>query len=307
MKNAPSIFTRLLAPALAAAALLAAPAAAPAQYRADRVYSAPIMTNLPNPTIVPQPNAQVPEDLTFIDSTGKKIRLGEFLHQKGAKADKPVILTLVYFSCPSLCGIGQEALAATLQQGPFSLRVGDDYDVLVVSIDPDDTTEMAATKRKNYLARAARPESQKGFTYLTGNADAIKHLADTVGFGYFRNPPESADKFAHALGLFVLTPGGRVSRTIVNADYTPAEVHDALLEASSYKIGTGFLERIALPCGAMRLNPKTGMYEHNPWFYAGTAGGIASVGFMALFLGLLWRGELKKKRQLPPLPTQPAT
>jgi protein SCO1/2 len=196
-----------------------------------------------------------------------------------------------------LCGLNQEALANAILQGPFSLRLGTDYDVVVVSIDPDDTVELAATKRKNYLARAERPESQAGFTYLTGNADAIRQLADAVGFGFFRNDPKGGnDKFAHSLGIFVVTPNARVSQTIINSDYTPAELHAALLQAADNKIGTGFLERIALPCGAMRLNPNTGMYEHNPWFYAGTAGGLASIGFTGIFLALMWRGEAKRKK-----------
>lgn len=310
MRETRSIFSRLLLTAVAATALFTA-TAAPAQYRADRVPQAAPMTNLPNPTITPRPDAQVPEDLAFIDSTGKKVRLGDLLHQKGDNAEKPVVLSLVYFSCPMLCGLGQEALASSIQQGPFSLRLGNDYDVVVVSIDPDDTTSMAAEKRKNYLARAEKPESQPGFTYLTGRADAIRQLADTVGFGFFRNDPESGqDKFAHSLGIFVLTPKGRVSQTLVNADYTPAELHAALLQAADNKIGSGFLERIALPCGAMRLNPKTGMYEHNPWFYAGTAGGLASIAFTTIFLGVLWKGEAKRKKAAaaagPPDPGGPS-
>jgi protein SCO1/2 len=305
-----NFFSRLLTTAVAVAALSAA-TAAPAQYRADHIPQAPPMTNLPNPTITPRPNAQVNEDLTFTDSTGKKVRLGDLFHHKtaGGSSEKPVVLSLVYFSCPMLCGLNQEALANAIQQGPFSLRLGQDYDVVVVSIDPDDTTEMAATKRKNYLARAEKPESQAGFTYLTGTAENIRQLADTVGFGFFRNDPDSGkDKFAHSLGIFVLTPGAHVSETIVNADYTPAELHAALLAAADNKIGTGFLERVALPCGAMRLNPKTGMYEHNPWFYAGTAGGLASIAFTAIFLAVMWKGEAKRRKAAgadPPDPPAP--
>jgi protein SCO1 len=305
MQKARSIFARCLAPVFAAVAMLTAiggGGVAFAQYRADRVYDAPVMKNIPNPTITPRPNAQIPEDLAFTTSEGKSITLRELFHKKGATGEKPVILSLVYFSCPALCGMNQEALVNAIRQGPRSLRLGNDFDVVVVSIDPDDSTEIAATKRKNYLALADRPESQGGFTYVTGTEANIRQLADTVGFGYHRNTPDSnsADKFAHSLGIFVITPGAHMSQTIVNTDYTPDELHAALLQAADNKIGSGFLERIALPCGAMRLDPKTGLYKHNPWFYAGTAGGLASIAFTGVFLTIMWRGEWKKKHAVVP-------
>src|SRR5262249_13685177 len=121
-------------------------------------------------------------------------------------------------------------------------------------------------------------------------------LADALGFGFYRNPPGGTDKFAHATGLFIATQDARLSQTLLNAGYTPDEVHAALLQAGEGKIGSSLFEKIAIPCGAVRLNPMTGRYEHNPWFWAGTATGLASIGFVALFLGVLWRSELKKKQ-----------
>jgi protein SCO1/2 len=265
--------------------------AAHAQYRADHIPAGPPVA-VSNPTITPKPNAQLPlDDTEFTTSQGKKVKLGDLFNH----GNKPVIVSMVYLSCPMLCGLNQDALINSVRQGPRSLRLGKDYDVVVVSIDPDDTQEAAETKRTNYLARLNLPPTQEGFTYLTGVEPNMKKLGDAIGFDYRRND-QPGDKFLHSLGIFVCTPYGRLSKTIVNTDYTPDELHAALLTAAEGKIGSGMLEQIALPCGAMRLNPLTGNYEHNPWFWAGTAGGAASVAFMAIFLTVMWRGELKRKR-----------
>ena len=162
-----------------------------------------------------------------------------------------------------------------------------------------------------------RPESQPGFTYLTGSLENIQALADAVGYGYHRNPNDkNADpatgKFAHSAGIFVCTPYGRLSQTIQGIDFPTDQLHFALVQAADGKIGSGFLEQVELPCGAMRLGPNG--YEVNPWFWAGTAGGGASILFTAVFLGLMWRGEFKKRKQGgsttagdPPAGATPAT
>jgi protein SCO1/2 len=277
---------------LAAAALVAlfgAAAVCRAQYRPDHIPDGPPVA-VPNPTITDKPNAQLPlEETEFTTSEGHKIKLGELFNH-----NKPVIVSLVYFSCPMLCGLNQDALVEAVREGPRSLRLGQDYDIVVVSIDPDDTPATASAKRGTYLSKLDRPATQAGFTYLTGTADNIKKLADAVGFGYRRN--YEGDKFLHSTGIFVFTPYGRLSQIIKGLEYTPDELHSSLLLAADNKIGSGFLEKIALPCGAMRLNPLTGKYEHNPWFWAGTAGGAASFAFVAIFLGFLWRGEMKKPK-----------
>jgi len=269
--------------------------AAQAQYREDHIPAGPPMA-VPNPQIVEKHNAQLSLAEAFTRSDGTKVKLGDLFNHK-----KPVILSLVYFSCPSLCNFTQSDLVNAVIQGPRSLRLGADYDIVVVSIDPADTPELAAAKRTNYLGLMKRPESQPGFTYLTGSEANIGELADTVGFGYQQNFGVAADdpagKFAHASGIFVCTPDGRLSQTILGINYDPDKLHNALLTASNGKIGSGFLETIALPCGAMRFNPNTGKYENNPWFWAGTAGGGASILFMAIFMGIMWRGEWKKHKQ----------
>ena len=120
-----------------------------------------------------------------------------------------MILSLVYFSCPNLCNLTQDDLANAVREMPGSLKLGKDFDIVVVSIDPDDTPAIAAEKRVNYLKKMDLGENQPGFTYLTGTEANIRTLADAVGYGYRQNfgvkDGDSVGKFAHSSGIFVCT------------------------------------------------------------------------------------------------------
>jgi protein SCO1 len=266
-------------------------AMAKAQYRADHIPDGPPVA-VANPEIVEKSNAIIPQELEFTRSDGKKVKLGELFNH-----NRPVILSLVYFSCPNLCGYAQDDLVNAVRSGPRSLVIGKDYDIVVVSIDPDDTPAAAAAKRQKYVALMGKPQAEQGVTYLTGTRENIRQLADTVGFGFRENFGVKADdpagKFAHSAGVFVCTPYGRLSQTIRGLNWPTDKLHYALLQASDGKIGSGFLETVGLACGAVRLGPHG--YEHNPWFWAGTAGAGGTIVFMAIFLGLMWRGEWKRK------------
>ena len=132
-----------------------------------------------------------------------------------------------------------------------------------------------------------------------------------MGFGYRENfgikDGDAAGRFAHSAGLFVCTSYGRLSQTIRGLNWPTDKLHYALLQAADGKIGSGFLETVGLSCGAVRLGPHG--YENNPWFWAGTAGGGATVLGMAIFLGLMWRGEWRKKaaQTIPPAGGKPVT
>ena len=271
------------------------------QYRMDRTEAGPPVA-VPNPVIVERGNAQVPVDLEFTRWDGRKVKLGELFGH-----GRPVVLSLVYFSCPTLCNQTQDDLINAIRSGPRSLKVGKDYDVVVVSIDPDDTPALAAAKRARYLTLADRKDDEPGLVYLTGTERNIRELADAVGFGYRRNfgvaADDSAGKFAHSAGVFVCTAGGRLSQTVLGIGWPSDKLHFALVQAADGKIGTGFLETISLPCGAVRMGAHG--YESNPWFWAGTGTAGATIVATMAFLGVMWRGEWKKRGRAAGAP--PAT
>ncbi len=266
-----------------------------AQYRMD-VLPEGAGQDISQPQIVEKPNAQLPLDADFVRSDGTAVKLGSVFDH-----GKPVIVSLVYFSCPNLCGFNQDALVEAVKDGPLNLSLGKDYDIVVVSIDSDDTPAEAAVKRGHYVDLMNRKPTEPGVTYLTGTDANIKELADAVGFGY-RRVYHQDNKYLHATGIFICTPEGKLSQTILGLSYPPDTLHYRLVEASNGHIGSGMLS-LALCCGAMKFNTATGMYENNPYFWVGTGGGLLTIVLLGGFMFYLFRTDAKRTKLPPSLPT----
>ena len=194
-------------------------------------------------------DTQVPLDLAFLDETGATVRLGDFL------GDRPVILSLGYYRCPMTCDAQLNAVAIIIDALKF--QIGKDYDVVAVSIDPSDTPETAAAKKENYLATLRRDGGGSGWHFLTTpDEDTIDTLADTVGYRYLYDPV--SDQFAHASGIMVLTPTGRIARYYYGLEYITRDVELGLVDASQGKIGS-VVDRLTLLC--FRYDPTHGTYS----------------------------------------------
>jgi protein SCO1 len=198
--------------------------------------------------ITPRPDAQTPLDAVFRDEQGAVVRLGDFFD-----GQRPVILQLAYYRCPMLCGLVSEGLVAGLPKLEWS--PGQQFDIVTVSIDAREAPELAAQKKASTLAGLNRLGAEHGWHFLTGSDASIHALADAVGFK-FRFLPERND-FAHAAGIFVLTPDGRVSQTITGLVYDPRTLKLSLVEASVGKVGT-LLDQVLLYC--FHYDPKSGTY-----------------------------------------------
>lgn len=174
-------------------------------------------------------------DLEFVNEKGLTVPLKNFFDGK-----KPVILALVYYECPNLCTLVLKGMLDTLSQMKWT--VGDEFRVVAVSIDPNETPELALNKKISHLAQYGRGQATKdrlveeGWSFLTGEEENIKTLAGQVGFGYRYD--ERQKQYAHSAGLFVLTPTGTISRVLYGITYEPRDVKLALLEASEGKIGS---------------------------------------------------------------------
>jgi protein SCO1 len=190
---------------------------------------------------------QLPLDLEFRDEEGNIVRLGEFF------GERPVILNLVYFRCPMLC---TEVLNGLLKSSQaMQLRMGDDYQVISVSIDPRETPAMAAAKKQRYVEKYRRAGAAEGWHFLTGDQASIDELTRAVGFRYRYDP--KSDQYAHASGLVVLTPEGRLSRYFYGIDYPPGDLRLGLVESSQHRIGNR-VDQFLLLC--FHYDPATGRY-----------------------------------------------
>jgi len=191
---------------------------------------------------------QLPLDLTFRDEAGRSVPLSTFFQSK-----KPVILALVYYRCPMLCTQILNGLESSLKA--VSFNPGQDFEILSVSFDPKDTPELAASKKQLYLRRYGRPNSANGWHFLTGDEANIKALTDAAGF-HFKYDAKT-DQFAHASGIMIVTPEGRLSRYFYGVEYAPRDVRLGLVEASENRIGDP-VDQILLFC--YHYDPATGKY-----------------------------------------------
>lgn len=197
-------------------------------------------------------NQQVPLDLQFKDETGKTVRLGDYF-----QAGRPVILNLVYYTCPMLCGeelVGEASALSVLKFTP-----GNEYEVVSVSFNPDETPKDAAEAKQTYIARINEHLEHKtngdGWHFLTGQEPQIKQLADAVGFHYHRDP--ASGQYIHATAIMIVTPAGKLAQYYYGVEYSPKDIRLGLIEASRDKIGT-VVDEVLLYC--YHYDPKTGRY-----------------------------------------------
>jgi protein SCO1/2 len=191
---------------------------------------------------------QVPLNLIFKDEAGRDVPFSSFF-SKG----KPVLLAPVYYRCPMLCTQILTGVESTLKAVTFD--PGRDFEVVAVSFDPKDTPELAASKKQMYLRRYGRPNTANGWHFLTGDTANVKSLLDAVGYHYKYDP--KTDQYAHASGIMILTPDGRVSRYFYGVEYAPRDVRLGLVEASQNKIGNP-VDAVLLFC--FHYDPATGKY-----------------------------------------------
>jgi protein SCO1/2 len=193
-------------------------------------------------------NQQIPADLAFTDDLGRKVRLGDYFGQK------PLILNLVYFTCPMLCGEELSGLESALRVLNFD--VGKEFDVITVSFDPKDTPEAAAKKKEEILRRYKRSGAERGWHFLVGQQDAIDALTRAAGFQYEYDP--ATGQFAHTTAIMVLTPQGAIAQYYFGIDYPPKDLRLGLVEASQNRIGN-LVDELLLYC--YHYDPEKGKYS----------------------------------------------
>lgn len=197
----------------------------------------------------------IPLDLSFRDESGKDVKIGQYFN------GKPVVMMLVFYDCTMLCS---EVMNGSIrlfqdQQKLLGFEIGRDFEVVTLSINPEEGPKLAAEKKQNYLNElpaAKRADAAKGWHLLTGKNEQIKALADSIGYRYTYDP--NTDTYAHPGGLLTLTPQGKVSSYFYGIDFPEKDVRYGLIEASHNKIGSP-LERVAL-FTCFHYNPEKGTY-----------------------------------------------
>jgi protein SCO1/2 len=198
-------------------------------------------------TFEQHPGQQISRDLIFRDENNRPLKLVDLFGKK------PVILVLGYYRCPMLCTMINDGLINTLQN--LRASVGHDFQVVDLSIDPNENAAAAAAKKTLYLRRYGRADAVDGWHCLVGDAKSISQLANEIGFHYVYDP--ETHEYAHPSGAIVLTPDGRVSRYLFGVNFGAAELRDALAAAENGK-SSSVVTQLFLLC--YHYNPITGKY-----------------------------------------------
>ncbi len=277
--------------ALAISTVLLAPTLVAQVSRYDEKEMAPVSDKPPailnKVGIAQRLNEQLPLGLTFTDDAGKQVQLASYFGKK------PAILALVYYQCPMLCSEELNGLTSALEMVNFV--PGKDFDVIVVSIDPSEDTDLAAAKKRIYLKRYGHPETAVGWHFLTGTQTSIDALTQAVGFGYVKipGPDGRLTQFAHASAIQIVTPEGRLAQYYMGVEYSPKDLRLGLVEASANRIGSP-VDNILTYC-----------YHYDPTTNKHTLiiarvvqlGGLVTVFSLGGFMLAMFRKDVKQDSQ----------
>jgi protein SCO1/2 len=230
-------------------------------------------------------NEQLPLSAEFKDENGNVVRLGDYFGK-----EKPVILALVYYECPMLCNEVLNGLTGSLKG--ISFDAGKEFEVVAISFDvrENDKPDLAKNKKASYLNRYGRPGADNGWHFLTGTQSEIDRVTQAVGFNYQFD--EATNQFAHAGGVMIITPEGKISRYLYGIDYAPKDLKFSLMDSAEGKIGNP-AEQLYLYC--FHYDPSTGKYGLTILKLLRLMAIATVVGIGAMLL-VFWRSN--KKRNL---------
>lgn len=227
--------------------------------------------------------AQMPLDTELKDEDGRTVKLGSYFNN-----GRPVILAFVYYECPMLCNQVLNGLTGSLKGIAFN--AGKDFDVVAISFDAreNDKPDLAKNKKASYIERYGRAGSENGWHFLTGTQGSIDKVTSAAGFSYKWD--EKSEQFAHAAGIMIATPDGRLSRYFYGIDYSPKDVKFGLMESNENKVGNP-AERLLLYC--YHYDPATGKYGL-AILRVMRLGGVLTLVGMAVMGFVFWRRNKRK-------------
>jgi len=226
---------------------------------------------------------KIPLDLAFSDDQGNPVTLNAYFGH-----GKPVMMILGYYQCPMLCNLVFNGVTEGIEE--LEWLPGEEFQMVTVSIDPEEHHQLAAAKKENYLKSINKPVGDSAWAFLVGDQSQSEALAEALGFRYFYDAER--DEYAHPAVVFILTEDGTISRYLYGVQFKENDLRLGLLEASEGKIGNT-LDKIILYC--FHYDPNAGGYV----VVAGNVmklGGLATVLVIGTFLLFMWTGEKRRRR-----------
>lgn len=251
----------------------------------------PVPPSFPEVTIDEQLGERVATGLSFVDPNGEVVTFDGLFD-----GDRPVVLVLNYYNCPMMCGLIMKGLSKTTQElvtGGF--EPGDEFRIVSVSIDPDETPTLAGQNKESFLdsledQRAAVDASAVQFLTQPDEA-VIQSLTDSVGYTY--KYLETKDEYVHPSAIIVLSPEGQISRYFPGISYPSRDVRFALIEASEGRVGSAMDRLLLMTC--FQFDAEAGQYT---WTAKYILSGAAALMVIGMFIGFLYLRVLEKRRML---------
>jgi len=250
--------------------------------------SASVTTGLPDALttigIEQKLGEQLPLETELKNEDGSAVKLGDYFNHR-----RPVVLALVYYECPMLCNQVLNGLTGSLKG--ISLDAGKDFDVVALSFDAreNDRPDLAKGKKASYVERYGRSSSENGWHFLTGTQEAIEKITSAAGFNFKWD--EKSEQFAHAAGVMIVTPSGKMSRYFYGIDYAPRDIKFGLMESGENKVGNP-AEKLLLYC--YHYDPATGKYGFAILNII-RLGGVATLMGLGAMVFVFWRRNKKKE------------
>jgi protein SCO1/2 len=222
-------------------------------------------------------------NLEFIAENGYPVKLKDYF-SKG----KPVILDLIYYTCPMLCNLVLNGQMQVMREIPWT--PGNEYEVVTISINPEESFDVSRRKKETYVGSFGRPAP--GWHFLVDRNDNAKKLAEQIGYHYRYDPTQ--EQYAHPASIFILTPEGKISRYLYGTRFRPLDVRFALAEASENRTSMT-VEKVLLFC-----------YQYDPTKHAYVMfatnimkiGGALTILIVGWFLWRMFRMERERAHRL---------
>jgi protein SCO1/2 len=224
--------------------------------------------------------AQLDLSLSFQDENGATAPLSKFFDGR-----IPVVLNFVYYGCPNLCNFFLNGFFDVLKLSKWT--PGKEFRVVTISIDPNETADLAAEKKQSHLKQLARTGAESGLHFLVGSAENTQRLAEQAGFGY--RFEKSTGEWAHASAAIILTPQGEISRYLHGVAFAENTFRLSLVEAAKGKIGS-LTEQVMLFC--FKFDPNAGKYSFYAYNFMRVAA-ILTILALAAVLIPAWRKNWK--------------
>jgi protein SCO1/2 len=244
--------------------------------------------------------AQITQNLVFTDSDGQRVKLGDYFD-----GERPVVLQLGYYKCPMLCGLVFQGVRKVVEE--TNLDLGDDYQVITVSIDPAEQPSLAKMKKqtvtRDLKSGTGQQGAENGWHFLVGESHMIERLADEVGFGF--KWVREQQQFAHPAVIMILSPDGTITRYLSGVNYADNEqtFRLSLVEASEGKVGS-LVDQFLLTC--LHYDPSLGTYSATAMGIMRAGGALTVVLLLIVIGGFLWRDHRRRNVNNARLAANPA-